>query len=274
MNETPIINHYQKGDLLETIYSTLKNSGKELSDLTTADLRFMDELHIGGHAASLQLAKTAALPANSEVLDVGCGIGGPARLLAAEYDCQVTGLDITEEYCKIAETLTKAVGLKSKVSFINGNALCLPFAPESFDAIWSQHCSMNVENKRLLFSEFSRVLKNRGQLIVHDVTKGPNQPIYFPVPWAGEESISHLIEEDTMLILLQKSGFRSTHWKNISGWAQTWFKGANRPAPQDSPPPLTQKLVTGDGLKTMVRNVIKNLDEDRIRVFEGIFTSE
>ena len=265
-----IIEQYQRGNLLEKINSSLNAVGKELSSINSDDLIFMDELHIGGRKASRDLAKTASFESGTSVLDVGCGIGGPARMLAEEFGCSVTGLDITEEFCSTAEELTRAMGLASKVKFINANALDMPFSPGEFDAVWTQHCSMNIKDKPLLFSEFSKVLRKKGKLVIHDITAGPNPPVEFPVPWAKEQSVSFLITEDEMLSILENSGFKTIHRKNISEQALNWFKGQNKPPSNTKPPPLTQKLVYGDTLKKIVSNMRKNLEEERIGVVEAV----
>ncbi len=272
--EQNVINHYQQGGLLGRIESRLKESGTELNSVKQSDLSFLDELHIGGQEMTIQLAKTAALPEGTTVLDVGCGLGGPARMLATEYGCRVTGLDLTEEFCKTAEILTQAVGLSEKVDFINGNALDIPFEPETFDAIWSQHCSMNIKDKLQLYTQFSKVVKTGGKLVIHDITAGSNQPVHFPVPWAKEPSVNFLISEEELLNLLEEKGFKPVHWQDVSEKALNWFKQQKiKPAAGDKPL-LSQKLVFGHELKTMAKNVIRNLEEERIKVIEGVLEKQ
>jgi ubiquinone/menaquinone biosynthesis C-methylase UbiE len=119
---------------------------------------------------------------------VGGGIGGPARTLAAEFGCTVTVLDLTEAYCRLGEL----TGLSDRVSFRHGSAYDMPLGDGGFDVAWTQHSSMNMEDKERLYAEIRRVLRPGGTLVLHEVVAGPVQPVQFPVPWASDPSISFL----------------------------------------------------------------------------------
>jgi len=107
------------------------------------------------------------------VLDVGSGVGGPARTLASEFGCKVTGLDLTKTYTHAAEMLINHVGLGDSVTFQQGSALDMPFDDESFDAAWLQHVSINIEGKMQLFRGIHRVIRSGGRLAIHEVMDGP-----------------------------------------------------------------------------------------------------
>ena len=113
---------------------------------------------------SLELARLAGLRAGAEVLDVGGGLGGPARTLALRLGCRVTVLDVTEEYCRVGVELTRRTGLAGRVSFHHGDALALPFADARFDVVWTQHSSMNVDDKEALYAGIHRALRRGGRL--------------------------------------------------------------------------------------------------------------
>ena len=157
-----IKSHYTQADLNTTILTALQHAGKDIEALTRDDISVFDEFHIGGRRATRALAQLIAPLSDKIMLDVGCGVGGPARTLAAEFGCQVIGLELVDAYCQAAHMLTSRVGLDDKVSFQPGSALDLPFDDRSFDIVWTQHLSMNIEDKIQLFSEIGRVLRPGG----------------------------------------------------------------------------------------------------------------
>ena len=266
-----ISRHYSQGDLRQKIESALKKSDRDLSKLDPDDLRYFDELHIGGKSATLHLAEKANLKPNHNVLDVGCGLGGPARTLAMDFGCQVTGIDISEELCEVAGILTEAVDLRNKVDFKQGDALAIPYPDHSFDVVWSQHCSMNIQDKDRLFSEFRRVLKNSGQLVTHDIVCGPIQPIHFPVPWARSEDISFLEPANILEDRIGKAGFRLHYRAEITELSIQWFNEQRKLAKTAPKNRLHQFLIFGDDLREMGPNILKNMLEKRIAVIEGIW---
>src|SRR5688572_25709446 len=145
--------HYGLQDLGTALIEALRAEGKDPDNLSHQDLAMADHFHSRGKEATLELARMADLKPGQSVLDIGGGIGGPARVLAAEFGCVVTVLDLTEEYCRVGEMLTERTGLSDKVTFKVGNALDMPFPDASFDVAWTQHSSMNIADKESLYSE-------------------------------------------------------------------------------------------------------------------------
>lgn len=134
--DRPIANHYgATTDVSARILASLVAAGRDLDRLTCGDLASFGEFHAGGLASTRELARLAAMGPGSQVLDVGCGIGGPARMLAAEFGCQVTGIDLTESFCHAARMLTAKLGMSDRVQCCRGTALQLPFASASFDTV-------------------------------------------------------------------------------------------------------------------------------------------
>ena len=132
------------------------------------------------------------------LLDLGVGVGGPARTLAAERGCEVVGADLTEEYLHLAGELTERAGPRGRARFVCADSRELPFRDAAFDVVWSQHATMNVPEARELLAAARRVLRPGGRLVLHEVCAGPEAPPHFPVPWAGEPSISHLVAPDAL----------------------------------------------------------------------------
>lgn len=159
--EQALNNHYDEPNLGEETITTLDNAGIDTTALTRSDIASFEEFHIRGRKATREVADLAIIEPDSRVLDVGCGIGGPARTITAEYDCTVYGIDIVHEYCRATDLFTERVGLIDSVIFKQGNALDLPFDTEEFDVVWLEHTLMNIEDESQVFNEASRVLTPR-----------------------------------------------------------------------------------------------------------------
>jgi MPBQ/MSBQ methyltransferase len=133
-----VINDYWGRDGLEqAILDVLVASGKNLEALTIDELAPLDQFHGGGKAATVRLAHLAGLQSGMQVLDVGGGLGGPARTLAVEFGCHVTVVDLTKSYVRAAEVLTARLGLGDRVTHHAGDALELPFDDGTFDVVWT-----------------------------------------------------------------------------------------------------------------------------------------
>lgn len=262
----PIAAHYtDDDDLADVIAERLRLSGKSLEDLTTADLATVDEFHIGGRAATIELGEQMKLGRDSRILDIGSGLGGPARTLAETYGCHVTGVDLTPAFCEAAETLSDWVGLGDRVAFHRGDATALPFSDGSFDAAMTIHVAMNIPAKDKMYEEARRVLKPGAIFSVFDVLQGEGGDIYFPVPWAREPSISHLATPDEMVLLLTGAGFAITDVQDSTSESQSWFEEMAERMANSGPPPVTFQAFLGSDFPEMARNQVRNLAERRIR---------
>ena len=212
--------------------------GRPIDELTYRDLIPVSELHNRGKQATVDLARMAEIQPEHHVLDVGCGIGGPARTLAAEFGCRVTGIDISDEFCAAARSLNKLVGLSGKISIRTADALALPFEDESFDIVWTQHASMNIADKQALFIEMHRVLRPGGKLALHDVLAGPVQPVHFPVPWAPDPSVSFLADPEEARTLILATGFEELTWQDQTQLTEDWWQNVRERASGKPPSPL------------------------------------
>lgn len=271
--EQAIKEHYSRENLSDTIQKALARTGETVS--SHADTEAFDEFHIRGREATRALAELAGLSAGMRVLDLGCGIGGPARTLAAEYGCIVTGVDLVEEYVRAAEMLTARVGLSDRVDFRHGDMAALPFGPASFDAVWTVHTTMNVENKPDLFAGMARVLKPGGLLALYEVCAGSASPPYYPVPWASDDAINFLVSGDELKRLLGAAGFEEAAWLDVSSLSLDWLKRtiAARKAAGKGGGPVKVGLgvVMGETAAKKSGNMVRNLEEDRIRLIQGVF---
>jgi ubiquinone/menaquinone biosynthesis C-methylase UbiE len=256
--------HYARPDIGKQILAALEKAGKDIDRLTPGDLAPIDEFHIRGRAATLELARAAGVDSTKKVLDVGSGLGGPARALAREFGCQVTGIDLTEEYCRVAEMLSGRIGLSTHLEFLQGDALDLPFADATFDVVWTEHVAMNIPDKSRLYRQMHRVLKPGGTLAIYDILAGPAGPVHFPVPWARVPQSSFLATPDELRRLLDEAGFRIADWADTTDLARAWFAALAGKVRKEGLPPLGFHLLLGPEFKEMARNQRRNLDEGRI----------
>jgi MPBQ/MSBQ methyltransferase len=265
--------HYASDDLAVAILTALHKAGNDLDSITAQDLTPVDQLHTRGKDATLELAHLAGITPEMRVLDVGGGLGGPARTLATEIGCSMEVLDVTEEFCRAGEMLTTRTGLGDLVSFRHASALDMPHPDASFDAVWMQHSSMNIADKERLYAEIHRVLRPGGHLALHEIMAGPVAPIHFPVPWARGPEISFLRPPEEVRALTVSIGFDESAWVDDTASALRWFRErlAAANAASGELPPLGLHLVLGADLGQMFQNLARNLQEERIVVVKGVF---
>ena len=260
--------HYGEADVSSRILTALQDAGKDVTALTRDDLASFDEFHTGGREATRGLAQLAGLRQGMHVLDVGSGVGGPARTLAAEFGCRVAGLDLTEEFCKAAEMLTARLGLDGEVEFRHGSALDMPFEDDSFDAVWTQNTLMNIENKERLFVEVHRVLKPGGLFALQSLMEGPTPGVIFPAMWADDPSLSFLVTPEKLRELLSSSGFLELEWQDT-----TPRSTASAAPPKSGPPPLGFSAIGVSDHREKSGSSRRNYQEGRVVAIQAVVRS-
>lgn len=263
---TDVVSHYAgAGDLSSAIRSALTDAGVDLEGISTTALAPVDEFHIRGRAATLEIAAALAVDADSTVLDIGSGLGGPARTVAEVVGCHVTGIDLTPEFCETAAELSRWTGLGDRTRFAVGDATSLDLPDAAFDAAMSVHVAMNIADKAGMYREARRVLKPGGRFVVYDVLQGPGGDVHFPVPWARDASTSHLATPEEMRSLLTGAGFSVLTEADSSESSREWFGAMSARIAESGPPPVTFAAFLGSDFAEMARNQVANLAEDRIR---------
>lgn len=269
----PVASHYTVSGLLDRLDAALRLHGKDPAKVTVDDLAPLDEFHMRGREATEDLAALAGLESGDHVVDVGCGIGGSSRFLAARCGCRVTGIDLTPEFCSTAEALTRRTGLDGQIEYRCASALAMPLADASADVAWTQHAQMNIADKPGLYREIARIVKPGGRFAFHDILAGPGGIPHFPVHWADYAELSHLVAPDDLRALLERSGFRILAWHDKTGVSVAWFKTTGKAArdlPPDAPPPLGVQLLLGGDMSAKVANVTRNMEEGRITFHMGV----
>jgi ubiquinone/menaquinone biosynthesis C-methylase UbiE len=265
-----VAEHYRRRALGDVILKALKEAGKDVEHLTPDDLAPVDEFHSGGRNATVRLAQLAEIDGSQRVLDVGCGIGGPSRYLASKFGCQVTGLDLTAEFVALAGMLAQRTRLADKVAYRQGNALDLPFPDASFDVVWSQNAAMNIGDRDRLYSEMRRVLRPGGRLALQDVAAGPGGEPHYPTPWASDKNISFLFPPQSTRAALERTGFRVVAWQNTTQEALEQQTARAKVLDGGSLPPLGLHILIGEAFPTVTRNMLRNLQEQRVQLFNAV----
>ena len=262
-NVQTINDYWGRDGLGQAILDALAASGKDLDALTIDDLAPMDQFHGGGKGETVRLARLAGMSPGLRVLDVGGGLGGPARTLAVEFGCHVTVVDLTESYVNAADELTARLRLGDRVTHHAGDALELPFDDGAFDAVWTQNSGMNIAAKERLYVGFHRVLRPGGLLALQEPMAGPVQPPIFPQMWARDAATSFLRTPVEMRALIEAAGFRTRAWDDVT--AEAAMPGAGGPAYG------IQHLVMGDALAAITHAGQRNRDERRIVRVQAVF---
>ena len=256
--------HWARDGLAQAILDALAEAGKDMNALTVDDVAPADHFHGGGKAATDRLARIAAPTAETRVLDVGGGLGGPARTLAARYGCPVTVIDLTDSYVRAGELLTERLRLGDRVSHRIGDALELPFPAGAFDMVWTQNSGMNIADKERLYAGFHRVLRPGGRLAFQEPMAGPGGPPIFPLMWARDALQSFLRSPDEMRALIEEAGFRVRVWDDVTAEASVATPVAALPAY------AIAKLVMGEALEAIMQAGQRNRDERRTLTIQAL----
>ena len=277
MERSPLLDARQKIDqqyrvagLLDSILRTLSGMGKDLNQLRPEDLAPVDEFHVRGREATVELAHLAGLGPGSRVLDVGCGLGGSVRYLADEHQCQATGIDLIREYVETARALAERVGLAAKTGFIQASALDMPFPGGSFDVVWTEHAQMNMADKNRFLSETARVLKAGGRFVFHDVLKDEGGEPHYPLPWANDASISFLAPAAALQESLQEAGLSILSWRDKSQQTLEWFAAVGEKLKKEGRPMLGLHLVMGENARLKSQNLVRNIQDNRIQIIQAV----
>ena len=269
MNDTldGVRDHYRATGLAERLKAALTNLGAEDELLTPQQLAALDQFHTRGLAATADLASLAGITAGMSVLDVGSGIGGPARFLAATYGCRVTGIDLSEPFVDAARHLTGRTGQGGQVSFELASALDLPFGDACFEIVLLQHAAMNIADRARLYREVRRVLRPGGKFATFDVVLNSGEP-HYPVPWARTPETSYLLTAADTRDAIEQAEFRTLAWHDDTDAAKAWIVQLRAAGPPPSP---NLGVVMGPDFAQLAANLGRNLAEGRLGILTAVF---
>ena len=205
-----IRSHYSGADLASGILAALAAAGVDTDALSAATLAPVDQLHAGGPESTRYLFDRMALTADSRLLDVGSGIGGPARLAAATYRCHVVGVDLSPDFVAAARDLTARVRLAGQVEYVVASATDTGLPEASFDRASLIHVGMNLPDKPAVFAEVRRLLSPGGVFGLYEQMRVSAGALPYPLPWAEDERSSFVATEEEYVAALEEAGFRIT----------------------------------------------------------------
>jgi len=268
-NAAAVAGHYGRGGLIDRLLAALAAAGKDIDHLSIDDLAPLDEFHSRRRKATEELARMLAPTPDDRVIDVGSGLGGPARYLATTYGCRVSGVDLTEEFVAAATELTRRTGLQDRVDFRQGSGLALPVPDALFDLAWTQNVAMNIADRPSWYAELRRVLKRGGRLAIQDVAQGPGGPLHYPVNWADTADISFLRTPEETKAQLQAAGFDILVWEDNSDVAIAEAEAGRGGGRQ----PLGIHLVVGESFRQKMQNSRRNMLEKRTLLINAVLRS-
>lgn len=265
-----IENHYLKEGLYEDIINRLKEQNIALNNVKRSDIAGTDEFHVRGATVSKELANSININ-GLNVLDVGCGLGGPCRMLADEYNCQTKGIDLSNEYIRTANKLSELVNLNDKTTFIQGDATELPFDDKTFDVVWTQHVQMNIPNKKKFYSEINRVLKTDGYFLFYEILRKKNGEINYPMPWASLADHSFLFKAEEMDSFLNEVGLTKEQSTNQTQAGIDFFDALVTRLKESGPPKMGPNVLMGDTTKPKLMNLLAHLKSGELELKSGVY---
>ena len=260
-----IADHYTSGELQERLNAALRDDGVDPDRPTIETLAPYDQFHGRGMEATEEIAGMLKVAATDHLLDVGSGIGGPARYMAHRFGCKVTGIDLTPEFCDVARHLTQLLGLESQVDFELGDALAMPFANATFDGAYSMNVSMNISDKAAFYREIRRVLKPGGWLMLSELAQGPGGPLDYPTPWAATTATSFLATPEETRAGLDAAGFEIAAFRNAADDMKAYAVRVRAMLDRgEKHPHRAVQLMHGDIAAVAMKNTSKGGAEGRI----------
>jgi ubiquinone/menaquinone biosynthesis C-methylase UbiE len=262
--------HYLKENLFGEIINRLKEKGVDLNQVQRSDIAGVDEFHVRGAEVSRELASTVPLKGR-KVLDMGSGLGGPCRMLADEYDCHATGIDLSAEFVNTANALSKLVGLGDKTQFVQGSATELPFEDNSFDVVWTQHVQMNIPDKQKFYSEAYRVLRPGGHFLYYDIFRKSDEDVTYPMPWAAHKGLSFLFKSEEMAKIMAELGFTLKSKKDQTQAGVAFFTSLLTRIAKFGPPKLGLNVLMGESTKPKLTNLLAHFQKGVLCLESGVY---
>jgi ubiquinone/menaquinone biosynthesis C-methylase UbiE len=264
--------HYARDGLADRLLAALAEAGKDIDRLTTADLAPLDQFHSRRLRATEELAAMLAPAPGDALIDIGSGLGGPARYLAEVCGCRVSGIDLTADFVTAASELTRRVGLADRADFRQASALDLPFPDAGFDLAWSQNVAMNIADRPRYYAEMYRVLKPGGRAGIQDVAQGPGGPPHYPLMWADTPQTSFLLTLEKTREEIAAAGFEILLWQDNTdaALAEAQAERERLKADPQPPPALGIHLIVGETFQQKVRNGGRSMSENRIRLVNAV----
>jgi SAM-dependent methyltransferase len=265
-----IADHWASGDVYGRIEAALRKLPKPLEELTVEDLAPVDHFHARGFPATVELADKLPIRPGQHIVDIGCGLGGPARYLAKRFGCKVSGVDITEPFVAAANKLTALLHMEDQVKIEYGDGQRLPYPDSIFDGGYTQHVTMNVADRPKFYAEACRVLKPGAFFALTEHGLGPKGDPHVPVPWTNDGSGAYLVTPAETRRLLEQAGFEAIEIEDTGPKYLAGYRAAIKRAEEGTLPPLGLHVLMGESTLQKTRNAARNIEEGRTHPIQVI----
>jgi len=268
--ENDVAQHYGTSGIAERILAALQATSAPDAPVTVDALSVLDHFHGRGIVATKELVELLKPQPGELLLDIGSGIGGPARWFAAKCGVRVTGVDLTPEFCAAADALNRATGLADEITIKQGSALALPVADNTFDRAYSQNVIMNIADKRRFYSEAFRALKPGGVLALSNLCRGAAGEFIYPVPWAETAATSFLATPEEMRADLLAVGFAIVVFNDTTAATLPATIRNRERLEREGLGALGTHLIMGERLREMQINSARNQEAGLGRTIEAL----
>lgn len=263
-----VTSHYASSGIAARILAALRGAG--IADVNPETMAPLDHFHSRGLSATREIAEALGPKPGQRALDIGCGIGGPARWMAARYGCTVEGVDLTAEFCEAANELTRACGMEGRVTARQADALALPFPDSSFDLAYSQNVIMNIADKVAFYREAARVLKPGALLAVSNLAAGPAGEAHYPTPWAATAATSFLSTPERTRAEISEAGLELVSLRDTTADLRAFYVEQRERLNREGPPKLGVHVLVGERMKDYQRNAARSVEEGRLVAVEAV----
>lgn len=270
-DRSAVSDHYARRDLVAAIRDGLLEMGKTTATITIDDLASVDEFHIGGRTATEELLAQLQLSADDRLIDIGCGLGGAARLVVTRYNCRVTGFDLTRDFVEAGNTLCQWIGVGDRVSLHHASALSIPEPDGAFSGGYMLHVGMNIADKGALFAEAARLLRAGARFGIYDVMRMADGELGYPLPWASDAESNAIARPEQYRAALQSAGFEILAERSRRDFALAYFSEQRaKVAAGETPATLGLHTLMGARRPAQVRNMFEAVSSGRIAPVEMI----
>jgi sarcosine/dimethylglycine N-methyltransferase len=254
-------------DPLPVVLDARREAGRDPHAIEIDDLAGVDEFHALERPATMALAELAGIDRGAQVVDVGAGLGGPARFLAARYGARVTAVEPTERFRIAGAELNRRAGLAESITTVDGSATRLPVADASTDVVWMQAVAISVPDKRAMARELRRVLRQDGRLALFDSFARSDAELHFPLPWADRPEQSFVVAADELRSVFREAGFEPVVWNEQEG---AFAEIAQRRFTPTVDPTLVGLGRLMPGYEERMGNVGRNIAEGRLGLLQAV----